>query len=85
MELGLRFIGGTNGPVNFCCVMKGCSFACWGDHRSSGLRQSKPRTKSMNEFLLAISGPCQQLSYDIKILRIPRSISTCFMFFLGKG
>ena len=42
-----KFVGGTKGPVNFCCVMNGCSLACWGDQRSSGFMLSKPRTKSM--------------------------------------
>jgi hypothetical protein len=58
MELDLRFMGGTNGPVNFCWVMKGCNFACWGDHRSRGLILSSPRTKSMKATRLFISkGP----------------------------
>jgi hypothetical protein len=55
MELDLRFIGGTKGPVNFCWVMKGCNFACWGDHRSSGLILSSPRTKSIKATRLFIS------------------------------
>lgn len=55
MELDLRFIGGTKGPVNFCCVMNGCSFACCGDQRSSGFIFSNPRTKSMKATRLFIS------------------------------
>lgn len=54
-ELDLRFMGGMKLPVNFCCVMKGCSLACCGDHRSSGLMLSNPLTKSMNASRLLIS------------------------------
>lgn len=55
MELDLRFIGGTKGPVNFCWVINGCNFACCGDHRSNGLMLRSPRTKSMNATRLFIS------------------------------
>jgi hypothetical protein len=54
-ELDFKFMGGTKGPVNFCCVMKGCSFACWGDHRSRGLIFRRPRTKSIKAMRLFIS------------------------------
>ena len=54
-ELAFKFMGGTNGPVNFCWVMKGCNLACCGDHRSSGLMFKRPRTKSMNATRLFIS------------------------------
>ena len=54
-ELAFKFMGGTKGPVNFCCVMKGCSFACCGDHLSNGLMVKSPRTKSMNAIRLFIS------------------------------
>jgi hypothetical protein len=54
-ELVFRFMGGTNGPVYFCWVMNGWSFACCGDHRSKGLIFNKPRIKSMNATLLFIS------------------------------
>lgn len=48
MTEDFKFIGGTNGCVNFCWVMKGCSLACCGDHLSNGLMVNNPRTKSMN-------------------------------------
>ena len=53
--LDLRFIGGTNCPVYFCWVIKGCNFACCGDHLSRGLIVKRPLTKSINAIRLFIS------------------------------
>ena len=79
----LRFIGGTNGPVYLLCVMKGCSFACCGDQRSSGLIIRRPRTKSMKASRLFISMNDQQTELQTCSFGLPLSISACFIFFLG--
>ena len=86
IELALRFIGGTNGPVNFCCVMKGCNLACCGDHLSKGFRLSSPLTKSMNELRFAISVSYIRIGRVMYLAHsIPLSISAGFMFFRGRG
>lgn len=85
-ELDLRFIGGTKGPVNFVCVMNGCSFACCGDHRSRGLIVRRPLTKSMNAIRLFISVNRQHWLVSSKARGdVPLSISIGFIFFLGMG